>query len=218
MTEIVPTILTSDFEEFSRKINLLKGVVPRVQIDFIDGKFAENRTLDLGMIRDMGEIGEMKIDLHLMVKEPIDWISRGLEILPDRIIGQVEMMSRPEDFISQVAASGVETGIALDLETPISAISEEIYHSVDLILILAVKAGLGGQEFDKRVLKKIKEVREMVGELGEIGVDGGLDEESIKLSKKAGANIFYIGSSFWQTEDWEKRYNELLRLTEEISK
>lgn len=212
MFEIVPTILTSDFEEFSRKINLLKGVVPRVQIDFIDGKFVENQTVDLGTIREIGEIGEMQVDLHLMVKEPADWINRALEVLPDRIIGQVEMMKEPENFVSQVVEGGVEVGIALDLETPLSVVSEEIYRSVDLILILAVKAGFGGQEFNKRALKKIEEVRGIVGELGEVGVDGGLDEESIKLCREAGANIFYVGGNFWEAEDLGKRYNELLRL------
>ena len=169
----------------------------------------------------LGELKEIGVDLHLMVKEPADWIARALQIFPERIIGQVEMMRDAENFISGVIEGGAGTGIALDLETPVSVVSEEIYRSVDLILLLAVKAGFGGQRFDQRVVKKIEEIKKIVGDLVKVGVDGGLDEENIKVCQKKGANIFYVGGNFWealnhngsgQAEDVEKRYNELLQL------
>jgi len=76
---------------------------------------------------------------------------------------------------------------------------------------LGVKAGMGGQGFNPTVLEKIKKMRKILGETGKIGVDGGLNGENIKLCQKAGANVFYIGTDFWQTEGPEKRYNELLQ-------
>jgi ribulose-phosphate 3-epimerase len=170
-----------------------------------------------------GEEGlKFKIDVHLMVKEPIDWINRSLLVLPDRIIGQVEFMENPLNFINEVINSGVEVGIALDLDTPVNSISDDIYHLVDIILIMGVKAGLGGQVFERSIVSKIEEIRKIVGENVEIGIDGGLDEESIELCKKAGVNIFYVGNSFWSAydksssdkpaEDLEKRYNDLEQL------
>lgn len=210
--EIVPTILTSDIEDFSRKITLLEGITDRVQIDFIDGNFVNNKTVDLQAIKNLDLPSNFKVDLHLMVKEPIDWIARGLEILPDKIIAQVEMMADPNAFINQVVEGGVGVGVALDWGTPITVVSEEIYHSVDLILVLAAKAGFSGQEFQPQALKKIEELKKIVGDLVEIGVDCGLNDETIKQSLKAGASVFYVNHSFWQAEDLEKRYNELLSL------
>lgn len=222
--EIVPTILTSDIDEFSRKLNLVKGIVPRVQIDIVDGKFAENKTIGLREIKGVGGfgpatqgergevIGGIKTDLHLMVKEPVDWVVPALELLPDRIIGQVEMMSDPLKFISEVTESGIQVGVALDLDTPLSVVPDEIYHSVDLILILSVKAGLGGQEFSPKAIQKIKEIKEIVGDLVKVGVDGGLNEENLRLSQKAGAEIFCVGNYFWKEEDVAKKYEEMLKL------
>lgn len=216
MAEIVPAILTADFNEFSQKIDLVKGVVERVQIDVIDGKFAPKKTVTLEGIRNLADAGPpaggLRLDLHLMVDKPEDWVNRSLELLPDRIIGQVEMMSDPKEFVSRVVEGGVEAGIALDLETPVESVAEEIYHLADLILILGVKAGMGGQEFASRALKKIEQVKKIVGDLVKIGVDGGLNEKNIISCRKMGAEIFYIGNSFWGAEDLGKKYNELLEL------
>lgn len=214
MAEIVPTILTPDFEEFSKKIALLKGVTDRVQIDFIDGNFVKNKTIDFEAMKN-ADLDNLKIDLHLMVKEPVDWITRSLEILPDRIIGQVEMMNNPLEYINKVVEIGVQVGIALDLDTPVSVVPEEIYQSVDLILILAAKAGQSGQEFQPKALEKIKAVKQIVGNLVKIGVDCGLNDETIKSSFEAGASVFYITHSFWQSDQTElllKRYNELVKI------
>ena len=213
MAEIVPTILTADFSEYIKKMHLLKGVCPRVQVDVIDGKFVGNQTISLESLKN--EPTDLRMDLHLMVKEPEEWVNRALEILPDRLIGQVEMMYEPEKFINRATEGGFEVGIALDLETPVESISEEIYHMVDLVLLLSVKAGFGGQVFDEKVLQKIENIKKIVGDLVEVGVDGGLTDENIKLCQKKGANIFNVGSNFWEAEDLGLRYNELLKLIDE---
>lgn len=212
MAEIIPSILTADFNDFTQKIRQLSGITDRVQVDFVDGKFAPNQTVSLEAIKTIEEMEKVKVDLHLMVKEPVDWIARSLEILPDRVIAQVEMMADPLEFVTRLAETGVEVGLGIDLDTPLSAVSEEIYHSIDLVLLMAVKAGAGGQLFDRKALEKIKQVSEIVGESAEIAVDGGLNDETIKLAHKAGAGIFYVGSSFWQAEDLGTRYNELMGL------
>jgi ribulose-phosphate 3-epimerase len=217
MAEIVPTILTSDFSQLSERMELLKGITPRVQIDIIDGKFAENQTVSIESLKEVDI--EPILDLHLMVKEPAEWINRTLEVLPDQLIGQVEMMENISDFINQTVEAGMRAGIALDLETPVESISEEDYHLADTILLLSVKAGFGGQRFDSRVLTKVEKLKSIVGDLVEIGIDGGLGEEEIILCKKAGASVFNVGASFWQPqagilskEDLLKRYQDLTGL------
>jgi len=213
MAEIIPTILTADFSEYIKKMQGLKGVCPRVQVDIIDGKFVGNQTISLESLKN--EPTDLRMDLHLMVKEPEEWVNRALEILPDRLIGQVEMMYEPQKFINRATNGGFEVGIALDLETPVESVPEEIYHMVDLVLLLSVKAGFSGQEFDEKVLEKIEKIKKIVGDLVGIGVDGGLTDEKIKLCQKKGANIFNVGSTFWEAEDLGLRYNELLKLISE---
>ncbi len=210
MSEIVPAILTADFSDYVKKLNSLKGISGRVQVDIIDGKFVNNQTISLESLKN--EPTDLRIDLHLMVKEPEEWVNRALEALPDRIIGQIEMMYEPMKFITEASEGGLEVGIALDLETPVESVSEEIYQMVDIVLILAAKAGFSGQGFDHKALEKIKKVRKIVGDLVDVGVDCGLNEETIPLCRKAGANIFYVTSSFWGAEDLALRYNELVKL------
>lgn len=210
MFEIVPTILTASFEDYSQKLKALKGICPRVSVDVLDGKFAGKQTVNLEALKN--EPTELAVDLHLMVKEPEDWVHRALEILPDRLIAQVEMMYDTRRFITEAAEGGMQVGLALDLETPVSTVADEIYHMVDLVVVLAAKAGLSGQEFDRRALAKITAVRKIVGNLVDIGVDCGLDEKTIPFCKKAGANIFYVNSAFWKENDLQKRYNELVKI------
>lgn len=210
MVEIVPTILTSNFSEYLSKLQRLEGVCSRVQIDLIDGKFAPKETVLIESLKD--QESSLITDLHLMVKEPEDWIHRALELLPDRLIGHIEMMYDIPRFISETIEGGMRVGLALDLETPVEAIAEEVYHQTDLILLLSVKAGEGGQEFNPKVLEKIKKVKAIVGDLVPVGVDGGLNEKNIVLCKEAGAEIFCIGTNFWQAEDLQGKYQELTNL------
>lgn len=216
MDEVVPTILTADISDFSKKVEKLKGICSRVQVDIIDSIFAPNKTVDLAEIRENIDFSGLKIDLHLMVGEPLGWISRALEIVPDRIIAHVENMSDPWAFINEVIESGTQVGLAVDLDTPLEKVSDDIYLMADLVMLLGVKAGKGGQIFDNLVLEKLERLRKILGDLpagGEkIGIDGGVNKDNIKLCKKSGANIFYIGSDFWQAQDLKLHYNELLRV------
>jgi len=210
MSEIIPTILTSDFTEYCLRLNSLVGITDRVGIDIIDGKFVNNKTISLESLK--GQETNLKIDLHLMVKEPEEWVSQALQVLPDRLIGQVETMKDPWAFVNQVIEGGAEAGIALDLETAVEEVPGEIYHLTDLVLILAAKAGFSGQEFDRKALKKIEKIRKIVGDLVEVGVDCGLNDKTIPLCKKAGASIFYVNQSFWGAENLKERFAELVSL------
>lgn len=210
MAEIIPTILTASFSELVAKLKSLEGICPRVSVDIIDGKFVPNQTITLESLKN--EQTDLKLDLHLLVKEPEEWVNRAIEILPDRLIGQVEMMYDPKRFIKETVEGGMEVGLALDLETKVESIPDEIYHMVDLVLVLAAKAGFSGQEFDKRALEKVEKIRKLVGNLVEVGVDCGLDEKTIPLCHKAGASIFYINHSFWKEKNLLERYNQLTEL------
>ncbi|HNP89052.1 MAG: D-allulose-6-phosphate 3-epimerase [Microgenomates group bacterium ADurb.Bin219] len=210
MNEIIPTILTKDPNELREKLLLLDGIVPKVQIDVIDGIFVGNKTFDLSALKDFDH--QLKTELHLMVKDPLDWINRSRDVLADRITGQIEMMSDLKFFLEEVAASGMEVGLAIDLETNIEKIPADLYPLADQVLLMAVKAGYSGQEFNPTVLDKIRGIRAIGGSLVQIGIDGGLNEGNILKCKEAGANVFYVGKTFWEAGDLKARYEELTAL------
>lgn len=201
MVNIIPAILTDNVTDLSDKVRRINDVshvegitVRSIQIDVIDGVFADNRTVDpvslVGLDTDLG------LDFHLMVKEPINWVEKCANAGADRIIGQIEMMKNQVEFVEKVQETGLYIGLALDLETPVSELNALILNNVDAILLMAVKAGFGGQKFDKRVLDKIKELDEIrVRDKTpfKICVDGGETVDVIDDTHYAGADEVVIG-------------------------
>ncbi|QQG41801.1 MAG: hypothetical protein HYV90_00610 [Candidatus Woesebacteria bacterium] len=201
MINIIPAILTDNITDLNDKVkrindaSYIEGITVRtIQIDVIDGVFADNRTVDpvnlVGLDTDLG------IDFHLMVKEPVNWIEKCANAGADRIIGQIEMMQNQVEFVEKVQETGLYIGLALDLETPVSELNALILNNVDVILLMAVKAGFGGQKFDKHVLDKIKEldaIRVRDRTPFKICVDGGETVDVIDDTHYAGADEVVIG-------------------------
>jgi ribulose-phosphate 3-epimerase len=138
----------------------------------------------------------LNLDFHLMTKEPALWVERALRGGADRVIGQIEGMSDQVAFIGKVAEVGLSVGLALDLDTGIDKIDPTILSNLDVVLVMSVKAGFSGQEFDKRALAKVKELGELRAKDDtpfKICVDGGITEENIREVVKAGADEVAIG-------------------------
>jgi len=194
MISVFPSILTSDPSELKRLINLSEEVVDRVQIDIIDGVFVNNKTIDPTAISYIET--NLKMDFHLMVKEPINWIEKCMNVNADRIIGQIEMMNSQEEFVDNVISLNTDVGIAIDIDTDISKIDKNIFHKINAILVLSVKAGFGGQPFEIKALEKIKELYK-IRELGNfeflIQDDGGITFDYIDDTLKAGVDEVFIG-------------------------
>lgn len=211
--EIVPTILTRDPIDLEGKIRKLEGLVERVQIDIIDGIFLPEKTVGLEALVNIET--NLKIDIHLMVKDPEEWIERCLQAMADRVIGQVEMMENQEEFIEKVIGAGLEVGLAMDLSTPVSAISEETLTKLDLVLVLTRKAGFGNFPFEEKALEKVKFLRRAGGEYLKICVDGGISEKNIQDCLKEGANILAVGGAIWRAKDIRLEIEKLKRLAGE---
>ncbi|MDO8503906.1 MAG: ribulose-phosphate 3-epimerase [bacterium] len=198
MIEIIPAILTNDSGELEDKIKQAEGLVQRVQVDIIDGVFVNNRTVALESLE--GIETKLLLDIHLMVHEPDSWVERAVRTLADRIIGQVEMMSDQVRFIGHVQETGSKIGLALDLLTPVSVIDPSILNNLDVVLVMSVKAGFGGQEFSKSALEKIKaldEIRSRDNTPFRICVDGGVNAQNIREVRRAGADEVAVGQSLF---------------------
>jgi ribulose-phosphate 3-epimerase len=199
MVEIIPAILTVDSREVEEKLIRAEGIVKRVQIDIIDGQFAGNKTIDPSVLEGIDT--DLNIDFHLMTKEPIDWVERCARAGADRIIGQIEKMSSQVDFLGKVQEVGLSVGLGLDLETPVSDLDPTILTNLDVVLVMAVKAGWGGQRFDPRVLDKIiqlDKIRSRDTTPFRICVDGGETLDVIDETHYAGADEVAIGRRIFQ--------------------
>jgi len=134
-------------------------------------------------------------DVHLMVKEPIDWIEKCLFIGASRIIGQVEMMTDRNEFVKRVKDIGAEAGLAFDIETEVKDIPEE----TDVVLLMGRKAGFGEYPLDERIFKKIVKAK-IYGKL--VAMDGGADVDNIEKLKAAGVEIIYSEHNYEKINDY----------------
>lgn len=197
MVEIIPAILTNDIKEVEEKLTRAEGVVKRIQIDIVDGVFAANKTIAPSFLEDIET--DLNLDFHLMTKDPADWVERAVRGGAERIIGQIESMSDQVGFIGKVAEVGLSVGLAIDVDTDIEKIDQTIITNLDVVLVMSVKAGFGGQEFDLSALLKVNEldkIRVRDDTPFKICVDGGINEDNIKKVVKAGADEVVIGRVF----------------------
>jgi ribulose-phosphate 3-epimerase len=218
MISIIPSILTNDPEEAREMIARCEGLalpvgrqVERVSIDIIDGKFADNKTIDPVVLSDIDTA--LKIDYQLMVHEPINWIERCIRGQADRIIGHIEQMSDQLGFVGKVQEVGLEVGLGIDLPTSINRLDATILNDLDVVLVMSVKAGFGGQEFSKGVLNKIKkldEIRVRDDTPFKMQVDGGITYDNIHKIHSLGADEASIGRLIFEgnLEENLKRFQE----------
>jgi len=194
---IIPTIIEKDFSIAEAKIKLIKDKTRWIQIDVLDGYFNEGKSFELELLNKIQkEIQNNLLEIHLMVKEPIKWIEKCNFVGATRIIGQVEMMSDREKFVTEIKDMGLEVGLAFDVETEIGEIPSE----TDLILLMGRKAGFETLEFDEKILKKIEflvNLRKSDDMDFEIGIDGGINLETIEKIKNTGVEIAYCGKAIF---------------------
>ncbi len=209
--KIYPAILEETKRGVEEKVKLVRGLVERVQLDVVDGLFADNLTVTPEDLREINW-GELGVDVHLMVDDPMEWVEACLSLPKARLIAQVERLGSQSIFVDWVKGyreiKGV--GLALKLETPIEALKEEILKEVEVIVLLAVKAGFQGQGFEKRVIEKIKRLKKMFE--GEVVVDGGVNQETIERLVEAGVDGVAVGSYLWQDKQVEQRINYLKKV------
>lgn len=211
MLKITPSILTNDPQEFKKMLNMVEVKTDRVQIDVIDGKFVDNKTVDPSILNVIET--NLKIDFQLMTKEPIKWVEKCFRAQADRIIGHIEMMSDQSEFIKKVQSLGCKVGLGVDIDTPIEQIDPVLFSDADVILLMSYKAGFGGQKFDSSVIEKIERldsIRVRDDTPFKIHVDGGINKDTVREVAKAGADEVSVGRSLFNGKI-EDNINELVK-------
>ncbi|MDP2945885.1 MAG: ribulose-phosphate 3-epimerase [bacterium] len=216
MTKIIPALITSDedatndFEELKEKFERLKPFLADfdnwVQIDITDGKFVPTETvISLENLRYFTE--KANVEFHLMINRPEKVIDEWVRLGPKRIIAHIEAVEDMGELLNVCREKDVELGLALNPETP-NVMIEPWIKAVDLILFLGVHPGQGGQEFIPEVLEKIKLLRQNFPNV-KIEIDGGVRIANIEELKKAGVDIFVIGSGILKSPDIGAKIKEL---------
>ena len=194
MIEIIPSILTDNAQHCIDLLKQAEGKTGKVQIDIVDGVFADNKTIDPIVLQEIDT--SLNLDFHLMVKEPINWVEKSILAGGERIIGHIEMMQDQAAFIDKVQLAGRTPGFAIDLDTPIIDLNTDLLSAVGVVIIMSVKAGFGGQEFQQSVLDKISalhQIREEKGLQFKICDDGGVTFNWADDIRRKGVDEIAIG-------------------------
>jgi len=194
-TELIPAILTSSVEDLARKLDLVRGRTPWVQIDIMDGSFVFNQSIT---VDDVAEYGKgIKLEAHLMVLHPERYIDACKKAGFSRIVFHYEAVPHVEVLLEKISKAGMEQGIAINPETPITVVQPYL-GNIDTVLLLGVTPGLSGQMFHEPVLKKINDLQQHAKNMP-IGIDGGMDNASRVIV--AGADRLIVGSAIFGAVD-----------------
>jgi ribulose-phosphate 3-epimerase len=204
MVKIAPSILSADFSKLGEEIlEVEKGGADYIHVDVMDGHFVPNITIGPLIVEAIRPITQLPLDVHLMIENPDQYIKAFADAGADYITVHVEASRHLHRTIHYIKSLGVKAGVVLNPATPVESI-QHIIGDVDMVLLMSVNPGFGGQKFIPEVLPKIRKVRKMAEEKGvnlEIEIDGGVNSETAKLCIEAGANVLVAGSAIYNEKD-----------------
>ncbi len=220
MYKLAPSLLAADFGILKQQLQELeKAGVPYIHLDIMDGLFVPNLSIGLTVLESIRKYTKMVFDVHLMIVEPERYIEQFAKVGTDIFCFHIEATKNATEIIKKVKEHGMKVAIAIKPATPISEI-EQYLPDLDMVLVMTVEPGFGGQKFKEEQMEKVKKLvslRENNNYHYDIEVDGGINPETLKTCLAAGANVIVAGSAVMKAENLTKRVAEFADIAKDYN-
>lgn len=209
---ILPSFLQCHFGDLRQEVELLTTAGMRaLHLDVMDGHFVPNLTYGMPIVAGLNQLTDLPLDAHLMISNPARYVDAFVAAGADCITVHIEAADDSADLLSYIRGRDVAAGIAINPDTPMSAL-QSCVGKCDLVLIMSVNAGFGGQTFNEIALQKLQSARQQFGDEVILQVDGGVNAETIQRCTEAGAELLVVGSAIFKQTDYSVALRELHEL------
>jgi ribulose-phosphate 3-epimerase len=199
---ILPSFLLCDFGNLEREVRALERAGVRgLHLDVMDGSFVPNMSYGMPIVAALRKITHLPLDVHLMIANPSQYVDAFIDAGADCITFHSEAVDDPRPILEQIKQRGIAAGIAFNPDTPISAV-EGCFDLCDLVLVMSVQAGFGGQAFNEVALGKLEQLRASLPKDVLLEVDGGVNASTVRRCSQAGATLFVVGSAIFGRPDY----------------
>jgi ribulose-phosphate 3-epimerase len=217
MKLIAPSILSADFSRLGEEVKAVERVgADWIHLDVMDGHFVPNITIGPAVVEAVRRVTDLPLDVHLMIENADRYVEDFVRAGSDYLTVQVEACVHLHRTIQAIKELGAKAAVAVNPSTPLSSV-EWVLEDLDMVLIMSVNPGFGGQAFIPRAIEKIKDLKSMIRSRDLevlIEVDGGINETTIESAAKAGADVFVAGSAIFGSPDYGKTIRTFRSLME----
>ena len=218
MKKIAPSILSADFARLGDEVRAVEAAgADYIHIDVMDGRFVPNITIGPLVVDAVRKVTQLPLDVHLMIEEPERYVDDFAKAGADIIVVHAEACRHLHRVVQQIKATGRKAGVSLNPATPLSVL-DYVLEELDLVLLMTVNPGFGGQSFIEACIPKIQQLREMLDSRGceaELEIDGGVKPSNIARIAHAGADVLVAGSAVFNSTDYAETISEMKRLMRE---
>ncbi|MBM3971533.1 MAG: ribulose-phosphate 3-epimerase [Planctomycetes bacterium] len=209
---IAPSMLKCDFSDLAHEVERLTAANAKVlHWDVMDGHFVPNLSYGPMVIKRVRPLTEMLFDAHLMISEPERYLDEYLKAGCEAITVHIEAVPQPTSLLRRIRDAGRVAGLALNPQTSLTAV-EPFFAEIDLLLVMSVQAGFGGQSFIPSSIEKLRDARKRISSETILSVDGGIGTKTIAGCAAAGTDLFVVGSAIFDQSDYVNAADELGRL------